>query len=202
MDDEERLVAEARAGSLDAFNTLITRHERVTFGLAYRLLGDAAAADDITQESLVSAWSNLSSFRGGAFKSWLLRIVANRAYDELRRRRRRPADSLDAAPVEDTPQWTSQTLAEAPDEFALRQELSDHLARGLQRLPEDQRLVVVLSDVYGHSYEEIATIAGINLGTVKSRLSRARSRLRDELRQHGELFDRYMRQHGEGPDAR
>lgn len=196
-DDDERLVAAAQTGDLDAFNGLVARHERAAYGLALRLVRDAAAAEDITQESFLAVWSNLHSYRGGQFRSWLLRIVANRAYDELRRRGRRPAESLDALPVEPAGEWTTQAPAETPEGHALRREMSRRLQHVINHLPPDQRLVLILSDIQGHSYEEIATIAGANLGTVKSRLSRARARLRDELRADGELFERYLRQHGE-----
>ena len=197
QEDDERLVATARTGDLDAFNRLVARYERAAYGLAYRLLGDAGMAEDVTQESFLAAWSNLDSYRGGVFRSWFLRIVANRCYDELRRRQRQPTGSLDALPVEPAAEWTTQAPAEAPDDFALRRELSRHLQRSIQQLPPDQRLTLMLSDVQGHSYEEIAAIMGTNLGTVKSRLSRARARLRDELKRGGELFERYLRQHGE-----
>lgn len=199
--DDEQLVAAAQKGSLDAFNGLVARHERAAYGLAFRLLNDAGLAEDVTQESFLAAWSSLSSYRGGLFKSWLLRIVANRCYDELRRRQRRPADSLDALPVEPTDVWSSHAPAEDPDEFALRRELGRYLQHGLDQLPADQRLTLVLSDIQGHSYDEIATITGVNLGTVKSRLSRARARLRDELKRGGELFERYFRQHGESSSS-
>jgi RNA polymerase sigma-70 factor (ECF subfamily) len=197
QEDDERLVAMARTGDLDAFNRLVARYERAAYGLAFRLLNDASMAEDVTQESFLAAWSNLDSYRGGVFRSWFLRIVANRCYDELRRRQRQPTGSLDALPVEPAAEWTTQAPAEAPDDFAMRRELSRHLQRSIQQLPPDQRLTLVLSDVQGHSYEEIAAITGANLGTVKSRLSRARARLRDELKRGGELFERYLRQHGE-----
>jgi RNA polymerase sigma-70 factor (ECF subfamily) len=196
-DDDERLAAAARAGSLDAFNALVARYERPAYGLAFRLLGDQAAAEDVTQESFLAAWSNLHTYRGGIFKSWLLRIVANRSYDELRRRQRHPSDSLDSLPVEPAAEWTSQAPAEAPDDYALRRELARYVQRGIAHLPPDQRLTLILADVQGHSYDEIAAITGVNLGTVKSRLSRARARLRDELRRSRELFDRYVRHRDE-----
>jgi RNA polymerase sigma-70 factor, ECF subfamily len=198
-EDDERLVAAARAGQLDAFNQLVARYERTAYGLAVRLLSDATLAEDITQESFLAAWSNLERFRGGHFRPWLLRIVTNRCYDELRRRQRQPANSLDALPVEPAVEWTTQAPEEAPDDHALRRELSRQLHRGIERLPPDQRATLILSDVQGHSYEEIATITGVTLGTVKSRLSRARARLRDELRRGGELFARYVRQYDEPP---
>lgn len=198
--DDERLATAAQGGDLAAFNALVTRHERAAYGLALRMLSEPAMAEDVTQESFLAAWSNLHTYRGGVFKSWLLRIVANRCYDELRRRQRHPADSLDALPVEPAGEWTTLAPAETPDDYALRRELSRHLQRGIASLPPDQRLTLILSDVQGHSYDEIATITGVNLGTVKSRLSRARARLREELRRGGELFERYLR-HSDGPSA-
>lgn len=196
-DHDDRLVAEARAGSLDAFNQLVARYERPAYGLAYRLLGDGAAAEDATQESFLAAWTNLGSYRGGVFRAWLLRIVANRCYDELRRRQRHPAGSLDELPTEPAVAWTLQPPAEGPDDVALRHELSRQVQAAISRLPTDQRAALILSDIEGYAYEEIATITSANLGTVKSRLSRARARLRDELRRDGELFDRYWRHEDE-----
>jgi RNA polymerase sigma-70 factor (ECF subfamily) len=192
--DDEQLVAAAQRGSLEAFNHLVTRYERPAYGLAVRLLGDAAAAEDVTQESFLAAWSNLRSYRGGVFKSWVMRIVANRCYDELRRRQRQPAGSLDELPSEPVVEWTLHAPAEGPDDAALRQELSRHLQISVERLPIDQRAALVLSDIQGHTYEEIAVITGANLGTVKSRISRARARLRDDLSRTRELYERYLRQ--------
>lgn len=184
VDDDDQLVVAARAGHLDAFNTLVGRHESAAFGLAAQLLGDHAAAEDITQESMFAAWSNLASYRGGRFRSWLLRIVANRCVDELRRRRRHRVASLDQLPVEPVGDWALRTAAEAPDAYALRHELSRHLRHAIAALPADLRLILILADVRGYGYAEIATIVGVNLGTVKSRLSRARARLRDHHRRY------------------
>lgn len=197
--DDGALIVAAQGGSLEAFNALVAKHQRAAYNLAARLLNDPSQAEDVTQESFLAAWSNLSTYRGGQFSAWLLRIVANRCYDELRRRQRRPADSLDALATEPAEVWTTQAPIEAPDDFAVRRELSQHLQRGIAALPADQRLILMLSDVQGHSYEEIATITNVNIGTVKSRLSRARARLRDELRHSGELFERYRRQQDEQP---
>jgi RNA polymerase sigma-70 factor (ECF subfamily) len=161
------------------------------------MLRDVASAEDATQETFLKAWTAIETFRGGLVRPWLLRIATNRCYDLLRARGRRPADSLDAEPFESEPTWTSQTAGgEHPEVFAARAELSVHLERALATLPDDQRLVVVLSDVQGHSYDEIAAIAGVAVGTVKSRLSRARSRLREALREDPaarELFERFAR---------
>jgi RNA polymerase sigma-70 factor (ECF subfamily) len=201
FEDDEHLVATAQGGSLDAFNGLVARYQSAAYGLALRLVRDSAAAEDVTQESFLAAWSNLHTYRGGQFRSWLLRIVANRSYDELRRRGRRPADSLDALPVEPEGEWTTQVPSEGPESYALRRELSRRLQQAIDGLPHDQRLVLILADVQGHTYEEIAEITDANLGTIKSRLSRARGRVRDALRQDGELFERYLRHEDEQPST-
>lgn len=194
---DERLVKNAQQGELASFNTLVTRHERAVFNVCLRLLRDAASAEDATQDTFVKAWTSLDQYRGGMFRPWLLRIASNRCYDMLRARGRRPADSLDAQPYEIEPAWTSQAQqAEHPENFATRRELSFHLERALAMLPEDQRMAVILADVQGYGYEEVAAVTGVALGTVKSRISRARARLRQMLRDDpnaGELFERYGR---------
>ena len=198
---DERLVKNAQKGELASFNTLVTRHERAVFNVCLRLLRDAASAEDATQDTFVKAWTSLDQFRGGVFRPWLLRIASNRSYDILRARGRRPADSLDAQPYEIEPEWTSQApQSEHPESFATRRELSFHLERALAALPEDQRLAVILADVQGYGYEEVAAVTGVALGTVKSRISRARARLRQMLRDDpatGELFERYGRLTGD-----
>ncbi|MDQ3693708.1 MAG: sigma-70 family RNA polymerase sigma factor [Chloroflexota bacterium] len=195
--DDEQLVTAARRGDLDAFNVLVLRYERAVFNLCLRLLRDAASAEDVTQDTFVRAWGGIASFRGDAFRPWLFRIAANRAHDLLRVRARRPAASLDAEPFEREPIWSTHSPAgEAPEAHALRRELAVHLERALAALPDDQRLVVLLSDLQGFDYQEIAATTGAALGTVKSRLSRARARLRQILQddpEAGELFDRYTR---------
>jgi RNA polymerase sigma-70 factor (ECF subfamily) len=193
---DERLIHAAQQGDLPSFNALVTRHERAVYGLCVRMLGDVDAAEDATQDTFLKAWSSLDSFRGGLVRPWLLRIATNRCYDILRARARRPAGSLESAPYESEPTWTMRMPDEHPEAFAARAELSSHLERALQSLPADQRLAVILADIHGHPYEEIAAITGVAIGTVKSRISRARARLRDLLRDDPEcreLFDRYAR---------
>lgn len=199
--EEESLVVEAQGGSIEAFNRLVRLHERQVYNVALRMVGQADAAEDVTQDTFLLAYKSLHQFRGGLFRAWLLRIATNRCYDELRRRQRRPADSFEELAFEPRPQWTTLASKEDPQERSERLELARALALVLATLQDDQRLVVILSDVQGYSYDEIATITGISLGTVKSRLSRGRSRLRDALREipgGAELFARYQRRYGEG----
>lgn len=195
--EDERLIQAAQQGDVTAFNELVTRHERAVFSVCLRLLSDASLAEDAAQDTFIRAWGAIDSFRGDVIRPWLLRIATNRAYDLLRARSRRPASSLDAEPFEVEPEWTSQAVAaEGPETHATRTELSGYLERALATLPDDQRLAIILSDVQGYGYDEIAEICGVAVGTVKSRISRGRARLRDLLKssdQHRELFERFIR---------
>jgi RNA polymerase sigma-70 factor, ECF subfamily len=197
VDPDAGLVAAARSGDLPSFNALVVRHERTVYAVCYRMLRDVESAEDATQDTFIKAWSSLSSFRGGTFRPWLLKIATNRCYDLIRARGRRPADSLDAELTEVEPRWTSQSAgAEDPEVFAARTELSTYLERALQELPDDGRMAIILSDVHGHPYEEVAGITGVAVGTVKSRISRSRARLREALAaqpEARELFDRFAR---------
>jgi RNA polymerase sigma-70 factor (ECF subfamily) len=195
--DDEALVRAAQAGDLDAFNLLVQRHERPVFNVALRLLRDVGLAEDATQDTFIRAWQNIRTFQTGSVRSWLYKIATNRSYDMLRASARRPAGSLEAEMVEIEPIWASGGLGdEAPDAHALRRELSIYLERALTALPEDQRMVVLLVDVQGLDYHEVAETMGIALGTVKSRLSRARAKIRQALADDAaarELFERYLR---------
>lgn len=186
--DEASLIAAARQGRVDAFNDLVLAYQHQVYNLAYRILGDPASAADATQEAFISAYHHITGFRGGSFKSYLLRIVSNVCYDELRRRQRRPATSLEDWDVEEEANPTLVNGSEGPEEHAERREVARVIQACIETLPADQRITLVLSDVEGLSYEEIAETTGVALGTVKSRLARARGKLRDCLRAHGELL--------------
>ena len=112
--DEERLVADAQRGSIDAFNRLVRQHERQVYNVALRMVGQADAAEDVTQDTFLLAYKSLHQFRGGLFRAWLLRIATNRCYDELRRRQRRPADSFEELTFEPRPQWSTRAPGEEP----------------------------------------------------------------------------------------
>jgi RNA polymerase sigma factor (sigma-70 family) len=196
--DETALIVSAQKGDARAFNQLVLLYQSRAYNLAYRILGDPDAAADATQEAFLSAFRAMRRFRGGSFKAWILRIVTNACYDQLRVKQRRPADSLDDLPVEQDHAQFLRDHAEQPDEYVERQELSQAIEAGIQGLPIEQRVVVVLSDVQGLSYQEIADVVGLSLGTVKSRLSRGRARLRDHLLEQRELLPyRYRLRDGE-----
>ena len=196
-EEDQRLVQLAQKGDIAAFNQLVERHQRAVYSTCLRMLRDPHLAEDATQDSFVRAWNAIASFRGGIVRPWLLRIATNRTYDILRSRARRPAASLDAQPFESEPEWTTQVgHGENPEQFTSRGELSDLLQDALASLPEDQRLAIVLSDVQGYGYDEIAQVMDIAVGTVKSRISRGRARLREYLQQSPtamELAERYLR---------
>jgi RNA polymerase sigma-70 factor (ECF subfamily) len=187
--DETRVIHAAQQGSVSAFNQLVMAYQGTAYNVAYRVIGQPEAAADACQEAFIKAYQAIKQYRGGSFKSWLLRIVTNTCYDQLRYKGRRPATSLDD--IADNPDEHNSKLingAERPEEQVLRGELGDLLQTGISQLPEDQRVVLVLSDVEGFSYQEIADVIGQPVGTVKSRLSRGRQRLRDFLLEQKELL--------------
>ena len=195
--DEDALIAAARKGDARAFNQLVILYQGLAYNVAYRILNDPDAAADATQDAFLSAFRAMGKFRGGSFKSWLLRIVTNACYDQLRVKQRRPTSSLDNLPVEADHTYYLEDTSELPDEFVERQELNHVIQAGIGQLPVDQRTVLVLSDVQGLSYQEVAQVLGISLGTVKSRLSRGRAKVRDFLLERGELLPRRYRLSGE-----
>ncbi len=180
-DNEPELLRRARDGDLDAFNELVDLHQRIVYNLCFRMLGSGAPAEDATQDAFLSAYRHIASFKGGAFRPWLMRIASNGCVDELRRRGRRPAVSLDAPlPGRDDPIDVADTAA-GPETEAMRREQQRTVQAALLRLPPDQRLAVVMCDMQGFAYEEIAAAMKTSVGTVKSRIARGREKLRHEL---------------------
>lgn len=189
--EEKRLIERSRRGDRAAFDQLVRRYERTIFNVAYRLANSHDDAADIAQEAFVRAWNNLKSFRGdAAFSTWLHRIVTNAFLDDRKRRRARPTRSLDEALDLEENSVARQFEDPSPGPAALAEgdERRRILERAIQTLPEAQRIMVVLYHSQGLAYEEIAEITQLPLGTVKSRLNRARLALRDRLGAHAELF--------------
>jgi RNA polymerase sigma-70 factor (ECF subfamily) len=186
--DEPALIAAARRGDLPAFNQIILHYQGLAYNVAYRILGDGDSASDATQDGFIKAFQRLNQYRGGSFKAWMLRIVTNTCYDTLRAHKRRPTTSLEKEDEDPEHDGRLQDPAERPDAYALRHELAVAIQAAIGRLPADQRATLVLSDIAGLDYQEIAAATGAALGTVKSRLSRARARLRDLLLAQGELL--------------
>lgn len=190
---DEHLVSLSKDGNLNAFNRLVERHQGAVYNLCFRLVGDRGAAEDATQEAFLSAFKSIARFEGGNFRSWLFRIAVNETKDELRRRNRRPADSLSTTGPEGEFELDLPDPGETAEELVEREAIAEGIEEALMMLPADQRQVIVLSDVHGYRYEEIATMTGSNVGTVKSRIHRGRERLRTVLLQQPELFGRRER---------
>ncbi|MDX1931151.1 MAG: sigma-70 family RNA polymerase sigma factor [Capsulimonadales bacterium] len=189
--DDRALIERSRRGEREAFNQLVHRYERSVFNTAYRLTGSYDDASDIAQEAFVRAWNNLKSFRGdSAFSTWIYRIVTNVFLDDRKRKRARPSRSLEEEMELDESSVVRQfeDPAPGPEEMAEGDERRRLLERAIASLPEAQRVMVVLYHTQGLAYEEIAEITGLPMGTVKSRLNRARLALRDKLAAVAELF--------------
>ncbi len=189
--DETALIHDAQRGDLEAFNRLVLAYQDMLFNTACRILGDDDLAADATQEAFISAFRSLASFRGGSFKAWLLRTVTNACYDELRRRKRRPTVPLEPMTSDDeemeTPRWLADPSL-SPEEQTELVDLDQAIQDCLNALPTDFRTVVVLVDIQGMDYEKAASIVRTPLGTIKSRLARARLRMRECLQGYWELL--------------
>lgn len=180
------LLEQALGGDLDAFNRVVLRHQDHLFALVYRLVPDRDQAADAVQEAFFSAYKNLASFRGGSVRSWLGRIAVNAAIDIQRSRRRRPSNQY---PELEDESWQPPALeSEEPEARTLEIERSRALAAALDALPFEQRNCIVLFDVNGYDYSEIAEIMHVSVGTVKSRIHRGRLALRTALAPMRELF--------------
>lgn len=194
--DENSLVQSARKGDLDSFNRLVLAYQDMAYNLAARMLNDPDVAEDVTQTAFLSAYRSLDSFRGGSFKAWVMRMVANACYDELRRRKRRPTTPLEPLDEDDeeieSPTWLADG-APSPEERLERAELERALQSCLTGLDAEFRAVVLMVDIQGMDYLEVSAALNKPLGTVKSRLARARLKLRDCLRQYRELLPSAIR---------
>jgi RNA polymerase sigma factor (sigma-70 family) len=183
---EATWIAAAQSGNLASFNLLVESYQQLCYNVALRLVNSPETAADVTQDAFLSAYRHLEQFRGGSFRSWLLRIVTNASYDALRVRRRHEATSLEV--LTESTSFDVPDSSELPEDLTLRSELFEAIQAGLGQLPVDQRAVVVVCDVHGLSYDEAAAVLTTNVGTIKSRLSRGRGRLRDYLLAHPELW--------------
>jgi RNA polymerase sigma-70 factor (ECF subfamily) len=199
--DETALIHSAQNGDLDSFNTLILHYQDSVFNTALRIMGDEDLAQDAAQEAFISAFRSISTFRGGSFKAWLMRMATNACYDEFRRQKRRPTTPLepDTADGEemDSPKWLADPNM-TPAERSEADELEHAIQHCLDALPTEFRTVVVLADIQGMDYSEVAVASKVPLGTIKSRLARARLRLRECLRGFEELLPSSFRLQEEG----
>ena len=167
-------------------------HQELAYNLAYRMLSDGPSAEDATQTAFLSAYRNLNNYRGGSFRAWLLRMVTNTCYDELRRLKRHPTTPLEPTDSEDdeeieSPRWLADDHL-SPEQTLEQVELEQAVQNCINNLPEDFRSVVIMVDVEGMDYQEVSEAVGKPLGTIKSRLARARLRMRDCLEPVRELL--------------
>jgi RNA polymerase sigma-70 factor (ECF subfamily) len=188
---EKTLIKAAQRGDLEAFNLLILRYQNLLFGIALRLLNDEDAAADAVQEALISAFRRFNTFRGDSLRSWLARVVVNACYDEMRKKRRQhsvPLEQFNSDGEEiETSYWLADPQADPELQFE-SSELENAIQSSLHKLPPIYRLILVLVDIEGLSYEEAAVAAHIPVGTVKSRLARARLQLQKSLQSSRELL--------------
>jgi RNA polymerase sigma-70 factor (ECF subfamily) len=200
--DEQALIQEALNGNLDAFNGIVLHYQDMVYNVAYRVMGEHDAAGDATQEAFISAYQKLEQYRGGSFKAWLLRIVTNACYDELRRRQRQPVTplkpELDDGEVLEDPYWIEDDQA-TPEEHIEDAELQAAIQKCINALDEKFRTVIVLVDVEGLDYATAADAAGVPIGTIKSRLARARERIQHCLQRFWELLPHLFRLNDEEP---
>jgi RNA polymerase sigma-70 factor, ECF subfamily len=180
------IVEQVRAGELAAFNRLVDLYQDYLFGVAYRILTDRDLASDAVQDAFLHAYQRLDGYRGGAFRSWLTRIGVNACMDILRAKRRRPSQPF---PELDDESWEPRAPDDLePEARAAASARSRALSAALALITQDQRVAIVLYDVEGFDYEEIAGMTGVSLGTVKSRIHRGRLALRDRLADRMDLF--------------
>jgi RNA polymerase sigma-70 factor (ECF subfamily) len=183
---DRALVERAIAGDLDAFNQLVTLYQDYLFSLVVRVVNDRDSAADAVQEAFFSCYRNIHRFRGDSFRSWLTRIALNAATDILRYRKRRPADPF---PEWEDDSWQPPAGEDAsPEREAVRRNTASILSTALAQVTPDQRTAILLYDVEGYDYQEIADMTGVSLGTVKSRIHRGRLALRDRLADRMDLF--------------
>jgi RNA polymerase sigma-70 factor (ECF subfamily) len=199
--DEQSMIHAAQKGDLEAFNRLVLFYQDAIYNQAFRVMGEKQAADDATQETFISAYRSIRSYRGGSFKAWLLRIVTNACYDELRLQQRRPTTPFEPYNAEDEEIESNLWMidpGEKPEDCLERLELGNAIQNCLNQLPLDFRTVVVLVDIQGMDYQEASDVIKKPVGTVKSRLSRARMRLKDCLQGFWELLPDRFRLKQEG----
>lgn len=187
--DERKLIERAIRGDARAFNELMSAQEKRMYAVAMRMFGNREDAEDCLQDAMLRIFRSISGFKfQSSFSTWVYRVTMNTCLDELRKRKNRPNTSLDG--LLDAG-WMPTDAQDTPEQHALRAEVRGSVYGFIRELPEDMRAAVVLRDIQGLSYEDIAQALDTNVGTVKSRISRGREKLREKIMAKSELFDRY-----------
>ena len=202
--DEEKLIKRAVKGDAAAFNELLGQHEKRMYAVCLRMCGNHEDAQDCLQEAMLRVYRAISGFKGqSSFSTWLYRVTMNACLDELRKRKNKLSTSLDG--MLDAG-WSPADERDTPEKHVLSAEKRTVIQQTIAELPEDMRSAIVLRDIQGFSYDEIAQMLEINVGTIKSRISRGREKLREKFLSRSELFDRndvyrYETQGGRGKEA-
>ncbi|MHB1419691.1 MAG: RNA polymerase sigma factor [Bacillota bacterium] len=184
LNADDDLISRSRKGEVEAFEALISHYQRQVYTVAYRFMGNHDDASDLAQEAFIRAFYSIKSFRGdSSFKTWIHQIVANVCRDELRKRQRQQTTSLDEPFLTEDGIMTRQTVDWdlSPEQLYEEKEGREYLQKLIDELPPEYRIVLVMREIQDMTYEEIASQLDCSLGTIKSRLSRARKILRDKI---------------------
>lgn len=184
--DENKLIERATIGDPAAFNRLMEMHEKRMYAVALRMFGNREDAQDSLQEAMLRVYRSIGGFKGqSSFGTWVYRITMNTCLDEIRRKKNKQSASLDNMLDQG---WAPTDEGASPEKRVMQQEMRKSIAQSIQELPEDMRSAIIMRDVHGYSYEEIADTLNVNVGTIKSRISRGREKLREKLSNFSELF--------------
>ena len=185
--NESKLIARASAGDASAFNQLMAQHEQRMYAIALRMCKNREDAQDCLQEAMLRVFRAIGAFKGeSSFGTWMYRITMNICLDELRRKKKIRDTSMDALLDQG---WSPSDMTGSPERKAMQHELRQTLHSAINDLPEDMRAAIILRDIHGCTYDEIARALDVNVGTVKSRISRGREKLREKIRSTEELFN-------------
>lgn len=186
--EDQLLVERSKKGDREAFEHLVRLYENKVYTIAYRLMGNHADASDLAQDAFIKIYQALPNFRGdSSFSTWIYHITVNVCRDELRKRQRRPTVSLDEPAGENNTTYEIRSSAPGPEEMLDRSETQAMIQECLNNLSDDYRTILVMREIQELAYEEIAELLGCSLGTVKSRLSRARQALKEKISKQMEL---------------
>jgi len=184
--DENKLISRASGGDPSAFNQLMGMHEKRMYAVALRMCGNREDAQDCLQEAMLRVYRAIGGFKGqSSFGTWVYRITMNTCLDELRRKKNKQNVSFDNLLDQG---WSPADDSASPEKKVMQIEMRKSISTSIQELPEDMRSAIIMRDIHGYSYDEIADILGVNVGTIKSRISRGREKLREKLSNFSELF--------------
>ena len=184
--DENKLISRASGGDPSAFNQLMGMHEKRMYAVALRMCSNREDAQDCLQEAMLRVYRAIGGFKGqSSFGTWVYRITMNTCLDELRRKKNKQNVSFDNLLDQG---WSPADDSASPEKKVMQIEMRKSISTSIQELPEDMRSAIIMRDIHGYSYDEIADILGVNVGTIKSRISRGREKLREKLSNFSELF--------------